>query len=113
MLTIVLSGPKAAESQVRNAFASQGFEVQRTVDNHGLPDSATEKDRDKKSKQPIAFVTVTAPDEQLNAVRECAETLSYRLRMHHDTPPEPAPDPLMATLEDMQREIDELKARVA
>lgn len=111
-LTIVLSGPKSSEPQARTALASQGFEVQRTVDNHGLPDAPT----GEPPAQPVAFITVTAEDEQLDAVASCAQTLGYQLRMHHDTPPPHEPseaEQLAATLADMRREIDELKARVA
>ena len=111
-LTIVTSGPRSSEPQVRTALASQGYEVQRTIDNHGLPDSATEKNRDKKSKQPVAFVTCIAPDDQLDAVVACAQTLGYQLRMHHDTPEPPAPDPPTSTLADMRRDIEELKERL-
>lgn len=105
-LTIVVSGPKSSEPQVRTALASAGFEVQKTVHDHGFPPS--------KRKQPVAFVTVTAEEDQLDAVVACASTLGYRLRLHHETPPEPEPSAEMriaATLADMRREIDELKAR--
>lgn len=103
-LTIVVSGPKSSEPQVRTALASQGFEVQPTVDDHGFPPEAG---------QLVAFVTVLADEDHLDAVAACAQTLGYRLRLHHETPPEPEPDPIAATLADMRREIDELKARVA
>jgi hypothetical protein len=105
---IVVSGPKSSESQVRTALASQGFQVLKTVHDHRFPPD--------ESGQPEAFVTVLADEDQLDAVAACAQTLGYRLRLHHETP-EPAPPSaamqLAATLADMQREIDELKAKVA
>jgi hypothetical protein len=114
MTTIVLSGPKSSEPQVRTALASQGFEVQRTVDNHGLSDVLTEEARlaGEQALQPVAFVTVTADDDQLDAVAACAQTLGYVLRLHHETPPPPTPDPIAATFADMQRQIDELRAGI-
>lgn len=106
MITVVVSGPRSSEPQVRTALASQGFTVEKTVHDHGFP----------PEEQPVAFVTVLADEDQLDAVAACAATLGYRLRLHHDTP-EPPPSSaamqLAATLADMRREIDELKARVA
>jgi hypothetical protein len=105
-LTIVVSGPKASEPQARTALASQGYVVQKTVHDHGFP----------PGEEPEAFVTVECDEDQLDAVAKCAQTLGYRLRLHHDTP-EPAPPSeaqvLAATLADMRREIDELRAKVA
>lgn len=106
-LTVVVSGPKSSEPQVRTALASQGFTIQKTVHDHGFPPD--------ESGQPVAFVTCIADDDQLDAVVACAQTLGYRLRLHHDTPEPPPPSTAMqlaATLADMQREISELKARV-
>jgi len=105
--TIVVSGPRSSEPQVRTALASQGFEVQRTVDDHGFP---------PVEGPPIAFVTVLADEDQLDAVAACAQTLGYSLRLHHETPPPAeASDEmkLAATLAEMRAEIDELKARAA
>lgn len=104
-LTIAVSGPKSSEPQLRTALASQGFDVQKTVHDHGFPPA--------EDGQPQAFVTCIAGEEQLDAVAACAATLSYRLRLHHETPPEPEPSAEMqiaATLADMRREIDELQA---
>jgi hypothetical protein len=112
MNTYVLSGPKAAESQVRTALAAAGFEVQRTIDDHGLPDAQIEEGRDAAPPQPVAFVTVTASDDQLDAVAATASTLSYVLRMHHETP-EPAPpsgeQAVAEKLADLQAQIDALR----
>jgi vacuolar-type H+-ATPase subunit I/STV1 len=108
MITVVVSGAKSSEPQVRTALASAGFQVLKTVHDHGFPPEET--------GEPIAFVTVLAEEEQLDAVAKCAASLSYRLRLHHETPPEPTPSAEMqiaATLADMRREIDELKDRVA
>jgi vacuolar-type H+-ATPase subunit I/STV1 len=106
-LTIVVSGAKSSEPQVRTALASQGFTVQKTVHDHGFPPDP--------DGNPEAFVTVVAEEEQLDAVAACAASLSYRLRLHHETP-EPSPpsaqEQLAATLADMRREIDELRAKV-
>jgi hypothetical protein len=105
-LTVVVSGPKSSEPQVRTALASAGFEVQKTVDDHGFP---------PESGPPVAFVTALADEDQLDAVAACAQTLGYALRLHHDTPPEPEPSEaqiLAATLADMQREIAELRERL-
>jgi hypothetical protein len=117
-LTIVVSGPRSSETQVRTALASRGFEVQHTVDDHGLPDAFTQEAHlaGETPSQPIAFVTVTADEDQLDAVAACAQTLGYSLRMHHETPPPAEPSDemkLAATLAEMRAEIDELKARVA
>jgi hypothetical protein len=112
-LTIVVSGPKSSEPQVRTALASAGFQVQQTVHDHGLPEVLTEEARlaGEKPAQPQAFVTVLTDEDQLDAVTARAQTLGYVLRLHHETPPEPTPDPLTATLADMQRQIDELRAK--
>ncbi len=99
---IVVSGPKSSEPQVRTALASQGYTVLKTVHDHRFPPD--------ESGQPEAFVTVLADEDQLDAVAACAQTLGYRLRLHHDTPEAMQ---LASTLADMRREIDELKARVA
>lgn len=107
-LTAAVSGPKSSESQVRTALASQGFQVLKTDHDHRFPPD--------ESEQPVAFVTCIAETEQLDQVVACAQTLGYRLRLHHNTlepqPPSPGVQ-LAATLADMRREIDELKARVA
>jgi hypothetical protein len=111
-LTIVVSGPKSSEPQARTALASGGFTVLPTVDDHGLHAHAS----GEEPPQPAAFVTVTADEEQLDAVAERAATLGYVLRLHHETPPEPEPSAelqLAATLADMRREIDELRTRLA
>jgi hypothetical protein len=104
-LTIVVSGPKSSEPQVRTALASAGFEVQQTVHDHGFPPG--------KGKTPAAFVTVLADDDQLDAVAACAQTLSYVLRMHHPTAESAPPDELAATLAAMRREIAELREKVS
>lgn len=118
MLTIVVSGPKSSEPQVRTALASQGFQVQPHVYDHGLPEVLTQEAHlaGEEPPQPVAFVTVLADEDQLDAVAACAQTLSYVLRLHHETPPEPKPSEaqvLAATLADMRREINELKAKQA
>lgn len=106
-LTIVISGPRSSEPQARTALASQGYVVQKTVHDHGFPSDP--------DGNPEAFVTCITDEDQLDAVAACAQTLGYRLRLHHETPPTPEPSPemlLAATLADMRREINELKARV-
>jgi hypothetical protein len=111
-LTVVVSGPKSSEPQVRTALASAGFEVQKTVHDHGFP---------PVEGPPVAFVTVlvdedpSVPGTTLDAVAATANTLGYVLRLHHETPPEPEPSAEMqiaATFADMRREIDDLKARL-
>ena len=107
-LTVVTSGPKSSEPQVRTALASQGFTVQKTVHDHGFPAD--------ESGEPIAYVTCECEEEQLDAVAACAQTLGYRLRLHHETPIPPPPSEtqlLAATLADMRSEIDELKQKLA
>jgi hypothetical protein len=110
-LTIVLSGPKSSEPQVRTALASGGFTVLSTIDDHGLHPHAS----GEEPPQPVAFVTVTAEHEQLDAVAERAATLGYALRLHHETSLEREPSggmQLAATLADLRREIEQLRARL-
>lgn len=107
-LTIVLSGPKTAESQARTALASAGFCVHGRARDYGLPDHAHGHKR-----QTVAFISCEGDD--LDRAVKVAKTLGYALRLHHGTVPEPEPSPMetiAATLAEMQREIAALKAKV-
>jgi hypothetical protein len=109
-LTIVLSGPKAAEQQARTALAAAGFTVEPGGHDHGLPERAS----GKKVRQAVSFLTVRAED--VDAVASCAASLKYVLRLHHETPEEPEPSlehRLIEELAALRAEVNELKARAA
>ena len=111
MLTIYLSGPKAAESQARTALGSRGFKVLDTVRDHGLPPFATEGEA---TSEPQSFIQCEGDD--INAANDAVSPLGWRLRMHHNPPQVLPPDPdqeTAATLAEMRRELDELKAKAA
>lgn len=107
---ITLSGPKVAEQQARTALAAAGYAPHPNGHDHGLPATVT----GKKVRQAVAWITVETDD--VNGPPAAVGSLGYVLRMHHETQPEPEPSAesqLAATLADMQREIAELKAKVA
>jgi hypothetical protein len=107
--TIVLSGPKTAESQARTALASAGYTPHPTSHDHGLPSTVT----GKKVRQAVSFLSVSADD--VDGPPAAVASLGYVLRLHHEESPPPEPSvesQLAATLADMQREIAELKAKV-
>lgn len=106
MLTIVLSGPKSSRPAVERALAGNGFELRGDLDEqwHGLANSSD----GKKPKAPVGFVTVDGDDIDLS--HQLVESLGWRLRHHmfKPDPVEPVPDPL----DELRREIAELKAKV-
>ncbi len=107
-LTIILSGPKTAESQARTMLASAGYTVHPQGHDYGLPETTG-----KKPRQAVSFLTVEA--DNIDAVAATVRPLRYMLRLHHHTPSpvEPsAEEKLLATLADMQREIAEIKAKI-
>ena len=81
MLIIVLSGPRAMESQARTALAGVGFAVLRDPPSYGLPDFAHE---DLESNEPQGFVAVEGDD--IDLAHETVASLGWRLRMHHEKP---------------------------
>jgi hypothetical protein len=105
-LTIVLSGPKIAESQARTALASHGYTILAGPDSHGLPDTRT----GEAAAQPVRFITVTG--DSLDAT-DCVAGLGYLRRMHHETQPPPEPsveERLLAELAALRADVDRLKA---
>lgn len=106
-LTIILSGPKSAATQARNALAAAGLDVQQTEHDHGLPATATGKD----IRQAQAFITVHGDD--IDKAHETVAPLGWRLRMHFETT-EPAPPSVEQLLADrlaaLEAELAKLKA---
>ena len=101
-LTIVLSGPKTAESQARTALAAAGYNMHATSHDHGLPDTAT----GKKIRQAVSFITVDGED--VDGPPAAVASLGYVLRMHHDTP-----EPSGPTVEErLVQELAEMRARI-
>lgn len=108
-LTILLSGPRSSESQARTALAARGFAVHGTDHDYGLsPHPAGEE-----IVEPQAFVTVDGDD--VNLALGTVSPLGWHLRLHHESVPEPQPNPIVAltaTLAEMRAEIAALKARI-
>lgn len=106
-LTIILSGPKSSASQARNALVASGLDVQGTEHDHGLPATAS----GKTLRQAQAFITVHGDD--INAAADAAASLGWVLRMHFETPelaPPSTEQLLVARLDDMERQIAEMRA---
>ena len=110
-LTIVLSGPKVAEQQVRNALTAAGFGVQAHDHDYGLPPIHVEK---KRAREAHSFVTVEGND--VDKATETVGSLGWRLRMHHETP-EPKPPSteqlLLAKLAELELKVADLTTMVA
>lgn len=107
MWHVTVSGPKSSSAQAKTALGR--FDFLHYLD-LGLPEYASET---TKKKQPQGFLTVQATD--VDEVVKAVAPLGWALRMH-GPPPESLPGnrehALLATLADMRREIDELKAKV-
>jgi hypothetical protein len=105
-LTIVLSGPKAAEPQARTALAAARFDVQPQTHDHGLA-------ANDKGRQAITFIT--AHGENIDKAADAVRQLGWTLRMHYATPEPAVPNAeqrLADELAELRRELAELKAKV-
>ena len=101
-LTIVLSGPKSAASQARNALASSGFGVTDNVYHYGLAPSEGE---------PREFVHALGDD--IDKAHGAVAPLGYRLTLHYETPEASAPSieqQLRVTLAEYERRLAALEA---
>ena len=117
MLTIVLSGPKAAESQARTALAAAGFVVNPDSDDHGLPADPVDPDhrpkRYKAPRQAIAFLTCEAEDGRIcpRGRRVARVRAAYAAS---DPPPEPSfEERLFTELADVKSRLGLLEGQMA
>jgi len=102
-LTIVLSGPKAANTQARTALASRGFAVTDNTHDYGLR---------AEGGEPQEFIHVQGDD--IDAAHATVVPLGYRLTLHYETPEESPPSieqQLRTTLAEYERRIAALEAQ--
>jgi hypothetical protein len=118
-LIACLSGPERTRANVEVALEDARI-PQLPDDHHGMMDwnrKLPQLPSGEEPKEPHGFVTVHVADaEGLNKAVSACEPHSWVLRVHYPEPDRPEPSPeqrIAATLADMQREIAELKARVA
>lgn len=65
------------------------------------------------ASQQHGFVAVLANDvTALNVAVRVVEPFGWTLRVHHDLPPEPQPDPIVQTFTRMEQRIAELESRL-
>jgi hypothetical protein len=106
-MIVVLSGPKAAETQARNALVSAGHKIASTKHDHGLTPTVT----GKKVKQAVAFLTVEDTAD-MDAVTASVKSLKYVLRQHYEPKPPSAPsaqDELLAEIRSLRTDVETLK----
>ena len=102
-MIVILSGPRTAESQARNALAGAGYKVRADSHDHGLEPTVT----GAKVRQAVAFLTLDDVADVDAAVVPVA-SLKYVLRMHYE--PGPVPEPSTADL--LRDELVSLRADV-
>lgn len=121
-LVIWLSGPESSRAKTELALEDAGLHI-FPPDHYAigrksfsaehcqhLPMVASGPEPDEDH----GFVAVLGPDETSShsMAQRVVEPYGWVLRIHHELPPEPEPNPVLEAVRKMQQRIDELEARL-
>lgn len=110
---VVLSGPEKTRAKVELALEDAHLPIFPS-DHHAVGRQSYKAEHwSLPAPEGHGYVAVLANEaEELNRAVSVVEKHDWVLRVHYHVPPAPKPDPLAATIADMQRKIAELEGRL-